>query len=73
MTSNLLHSEATTLLAPDSPDCYGAFDYTTHIVVIIISCVLGILWAAFNFMQVRKVDVASSEGGSRSSLVSNVT
>lgn len=73
MTSNLLQADHAALFAPDSSDCWGAFDYTTHIVVIIISCVLGIGWAVLNFMQVRKVDVSSSEGGSRSSLVSNVT
>ena len=46
--------------AADSSDCWGAFDYTTHIVVIIISCILGIAWALFNFILVKKVKVSSA-------------
>ena len=60
MPASTMHqSDLIALLSPDSPDCWGAFDYTATIIVIIISCVLGIAWAVFNFIQVRKVNVAS--------------
>jgi uncharacterized protein HemX len=55
--------------ALDSPNCYGSFDFTTSIVVIIIACVLGIGWAIFNFMQVRKIDVAGDGSSSTEQLV----
>lgn len=73
MTSQMVQSDLVNLYAPDSSDCWGAFDYTTTIIIIILSCVLGIVWAVFNFIQVRKVDVASSSSGSSSRLVSEVS
>ena len=73
MTSQMVQSDLVNLYAPDSPDCWGAFDYTTTIIIIILSCVLGIVWAVFNFIQVRKVDVADSSSGSSSRLVSEVS
>lgn len=45
----------------DSPNCYGSFDYSTTIIVIILSCVLGIVWAGINFFLVRSIRV--DEGG----------
>jgi hypothetical protein len=42
-------------------------------VVIIVSCVLGIVWAIFNFLQVRSIDVINSGGESSRQLVNEVT
>jgi uncharacterized protein HemX len=60
-------------MAADSSDCWGAFDYTTTIVVIILSCVLGIVWAVYNFILVRKVQVDQTGGASRDNLVQHVS
>lgn len=46
----------------DSAECYGSFSYSTSIIVIILSCVLGIVWAAINFIQVRSIKVDESSG-----------
>jgi hypothetical protein len=46
----------------DSAECYGSFDYSTSIIVIILSCVLGMVWAAINFIQVRSIKVDESSG-----------
>ena len=61
------------LIAEDSTECYGAFDFTTNTVIILVSCVLGIAWAVFNFIQVKKVDVLGNNGTSRDELVEKVT
>ena len=53
----------------DSAECYGTFGYSTTIIVIILSCVLGIVWAAINFIQVRAIDVNEKGGESRTALV----
>ena len=53
----------------DDPECLGSFNYTTSIVVIIISCVLGLVWAAFNFIQVRGIDVKGEGSSSTGQLV----
>ena len=42
---------------PSSSACYGALTFSSTVVIIIISCVLGIAWAIFNFLQVRKINV----------------
>jgi hypothetical protein len=53
----------------DSAECYGSFSYSTSIIVIILSCVLGIVWAAINFIQVRSINVNEKGGESRTALV----
>ena len=55
--------------AVDPADCMGSFDYTTSIIIIIISCVLGLGWAAFNFFQVRAINVRDSGASSEGQLV----
>jgi hypothetical protein len=44
--------EINTLLGATASDaaCSGKFDLTTTIIVIVVSCVLGIAWAIFNFL-----------------------
>ena len=42
---------------PSDDSCYGALSFSSTIVIIIISCLLGIAWAIFNFLQVRKINV----------------
>jgi uncharacterized protein HemX len=59
--------------ASDSAECWGAFDYTTTIILIILSCALGIGWAVFNFIQVRKINVAEGSSSSRDNLVDPVS
>lgn len=57
----------------DSTECYGVFNYSATIVVIIISCVLGIAWAIINFILVKKIDVMGTSPSSSSNLVDNIT
>lgn len=57
----------------NSAECYGSFDYSTSIIIIILSCVLGIVWAAINFIQVRAIKVDDKGGDSQSALVDNIT
>jgi len=45
------------IIYSDSAECYGTLGYSTSITVIILSCVLGIVWAAINFIQVRAIKV----------------
>lgn len=59
----------TGVTAMDDPECLGSFDYTTSIIVIIIACVLGLGWAAFNFIQVRGIDVGGESATSTGQLV----
>lgn len=59
--------------APDSPDCYGSFNYGASIAVIIVSCVLGLAWAVVNFLQVKKINVENSGDSSTGQLVENIT
>ena len=44
--------------AVEQEECYGSFDLTTSIIVIIVCCVLGLAWAGINFMQVRGIKVS---------------
>lgn len=57
----------------DSSECYGSFSYSASIAVIIISCVLGIIWAAINFIQVRSIKVDDEGSESKAALVENIT
>lgn len=49
--------------------CYGSFDFTTTIVVIMVSCALGIGWAIFNFIQVRSINVINTSSETSRQLV----
>jgi uncharacterized protein HemX len=64
-----------TILAAGPTDavCYGSFDFTTTIVVIVVSCVLGIAWAIFNFLQVKAINVINNDGEASRQLVNEVT
>lgn len=57
----------------DSSECYGSISYTASIAVIIISCVLGIIWAVINFFQVRSIKVDDEGTDSKAALVENIT
>jgi hypothetical protein len=59
--------------APSDAACLGSFDLSTTIVVIIVSCVLGICWAAFNFIQVRSINVVANTSSSSTKLVNEIT
>jgi hypothetical protein len=60
-------------LSADAPVCEPPFTFGTVTIVVIISCVLGLLWAAFNFMSVRKIDVERGEDGESDSLIGAIT
>lgn len=59
--------------ASTSSDCYGSFDYSASIAVIITSCVLGLAWAIVNFLQVKKINVEGSGDTSTGQLVENIS
>lgn len=50
-------------LAVESETCEAPFTFGSVTVVVIISCVLGLIWAAFNFVLVKKINVANEEDG----------
>ena len=58
---------------PSSSDCHGSLTFGSSVVIIMISCALGIAWAIFNFLQVKKIDVEAPEGSSSQSLVNDIT
>jgi hypothetical protein len=60
-------------LSEGTPSCEAPFTFGSVTIFVIISCVLGLLWAAFNFMLVRKIDVEKDEDGESDSLIGGVT
>jgi hypothetical protein len=53
--------------------CLGVFDYTTTIVVIILSCVLGIAWAIVNYVLVKRIDVSDETHTAHGTLINDIT
>lgn len=43
--------------------CYAPFNFTTVIAVVVVCCVLGLLWSAFNVILVNKIDVEKGIDG----------
>lgn len=37
--------------------CHSVLNMTGVIVIVVLSCVVGISWAVFNFILVRRIDV----------------
>jgi len=60
-------------LSEGTPSCEAPLTFGSVTVVVIISCVLGLLWAAFNFMSVKKIDVEKGDDGESDSLIGAVT
>jgi len=62
-----------TQLSDSTPSCEAPFTFGTVTIFVIISCVLGLVWAAFNFISVRKIDVERGEDGESDSLIGAIT
>ena len=60
-------------LSEGAPSCEATLSFGSVTILVIISCVLGLVWAAFNFMSVRKIDVERGEDGESDSLIGVVT
>jgi len=60
-------------LSDATSSCEAPFSFGTVTIFVIISCVLGLVWAAFNFMSVRKIDVERGEDGESDSLIGAIT
>jgi len=58
--------------ASDS-QCLGIFDFSTSIIVIIVSCVLGIAWAIVNYVLVKKIDVSDENHTTHGHLINDIT
>lgn len=50
-------------LSAGQDGCAAPMDFTTVTIIVIVSCVLGLLWALFNVIQVNKIDVARGIDG----------
>jgi hypothetical protein len=50
-------------LSADGPICEAPLSFGNVTIIVIISCVLGVLWAAYNFILVRKIDVEKGIDG----------
>jgi hypothetical protein len=61
------------LLSEPGPVCEPPLTIGSVTILVIISCVLGLLWAAFNFMSVRKINVESDQDAESDSLIRGVT
>lgn len=51
------------LLIEGQEGCTAPLDFQAVIIVVIVSCVFGLLWSAFNVMLVNKIDVAAGHDG----------
>lgn len=60
-------------LSDGTPSCEPSLSFGSVTILVIISCVLGLVWAAFNFMSVRKINVQGGEDGEGDSLIGAVT
>jgi hypothetical protein len=58
--------------ARNSPECTGSLDMGSTVLVVVLCCVLGIAWAIFNFIQVKKIDVEKGFDGESDSLVGDI-
>ena len=47
-------------------------DMTGVIAIVVGSCVLGIIWAVFNVILVRKIDVAGGSDGDSDSMLNDI-
>ena len=59
-------------LAVDDSTCEAPLSFGAVIIIVIISCALGLIWAAYNFFLVRKIDVERGEDGESDSLIGDI-
>jgi hypothetical protein len=55
--------EAVRQLADADISCEAPLDFGSVTILVIISCILGLVWAAYNFVLVRKIDVEKGNDG----------
>jgi hypothetical protein len=60
-------------LSEAAPVCEPPLSFGSVTILVIISCVLGLLWAAFNFMSVKKINVESDKDDDSDPLIQGVT
>lgn len=60
------------MFAGNAEACQSPLGMTGVVLIIVGCCVLGIVWAAFNFMLVRKIDVEKGSDGESDSLVGDI-
>ena len=60
-------------LSDAGPACEAPLTFSSVIILVVISCVLGLLWAAFNFRSVKKINVESDQDAESDSLIGGVT
>ncbi len=51
------------LLIEGQEGCTAPLDFTSVIIVVIVSCVLGLLWSLYNVILVNKIDVRAGNDG----------
>jgi hypothetical protein len=59
-------------LTVDDATCEASLDFGTVTLIVIITCVLGLIWAAYNFYLVRKINVERGEDGESDSLIGDI-
>jgi hypothetical protein len=52
-----------TQLTADVEACQAPLSFGSVTIIVIVSCVLGLAWAAVNFMSVKKINVETGEDG----------
>ncbi len=51
------------LLIEGQEGCTAPLDFTSVIIVVIVSCVLGLIWALYNVILVNRIDVRRGYDG----------
>ena len=44
-------------LSADADTCEPSLSFGGVVIVVIISCILGLVWAAYNFLLVKRINV----------------
>lgn len=61
----------TQLTAADA-SCEAPLSFGAVTIIVIVSCVLGLAWAAVNFLSVTKINVETGEDGESDSLIGDI-
>lgn len=61
-----------THLTADNGACEAPLSFGAVTIIVIVSCVLGLAWAAVNFLSVKKINVETGEGGESDSLIGDI-
>jgi hypothetical protein len=56
----------------NAAECQGSLDMGSTVLLVVVCCALGIVWAVFNFIQVKKIDVEKGFDGESDSLVGDI-